>query len=311
MSRRLDGQSAASIQMVISMAILGSLGLVIKWVPYSSTAIAAIRGIVGTAALLLIARLMGHRIAPARLRASLRLLLLSGIALGINWIFSFAAYKFADMSIVTLCLYTYPVFLLLLSPILFGERLTASGLICIGTCMAGMLFSSGAMSQTLSKDTIYGILLSLIAAVFAAAVILIVKLLDGVDALDITVVQLGTATLLLVPYGLLTGSFASVRPDWRSALLLLAAGILQTGIAYYLQFSAVKRLKGQLTAILSYVDPLVAVVLSMLVLGERMDALQLFGAVLILGSTLVNQLLTHTTGKATAFPKEKADTSKK
>ena len=297
--------------MVVSMAILGSLGLVIKWVPYSSTAIAAIRGVVGTASLLLIARLMGHRIALDRLRASLRPLLLSGIALGVNWIFSFAAYKFADVSIVTLCLYTYPVFLMVFSPILFRERISASSLVCLAACMVGMLLSSGVLSQTLSQETAYGIVLSLIAAVFAAAVILSVKLLDRVDALDITIVQLGTVTVVLIPYGLLTGAFASVRSDGRSALLLLAAGVVQTGIAYYLQFSAVKRLKGQLTAILSYIDPLVAVVLSMLVLGERMDAIQLFGAVLILGSTLVNQLLTHTAGKATAFPKEKADTSKK
>ena len=294
MNRGPGSQAGASLQMVISMAILGSLGLVIKWVPYSSTAIAAIRGVVGTVSLLLIARLMGHRLALDRLRASLRPLLLSGLALGVNWIFSFAAYKFADVSIVTLCLYTYPVFLLVFSPILFRERLTLSSLICLAACLAGMVLSSGALSQTLSQETVYGIVLSLIAAVFAAAVILSVKLLDGVDALDITMVQLGTATAVLIPYGLLTGAFASVRPDGQSALLLLAAGVFQTGIAYYLQFSAVKRLKGQLTAILSYIDPLVAVVLSMLVLGERMDALQLLGAALILGSTLVNQLFTHT-----------------
>lgn len=292
MNSRFSTQTAASLQMVVSMIILGSLGLVIKWVPFSSTAIAAIRGVVGVSALAVIARLTGHRLGASRLRARLGPLLLSGAALGVNWMFSFAAYKFADMSVVTLCLYTYPVFLLLLSPVLFHERLTLSGVLCVIACMAGMVLSSGVLTQTLSRQTVTGIIFALVAAIFGAAVILSVKLLDGIDALDITIVQLGTATIMLIPYGVITGAFASVRPDMRSALLLLGAGVFQTGIAYYLQFSAVKRLKGQLTAILSYVDPLVAVALSMLVLGETMDGPQILGAALILCSTLVNQLFT-------------------
>ena len=160
--------------------------------------------------------------------------------------------------------------------------------------MVGMVLTSGALTRPITAQTGTGIVLSLIAAVFAAAVIVCVKLLDGVDPLDITIVQLAIATLLLLPCGLLTGAFDSVRPDWSSGLLLLTAGVLQTGVAYYLQFAAVKRLKSQLTVILSYVDPLVAVVLSMLVLGETMDGAQLLGAALILCSTLINQLFTPT-----------------
>ena len=228
-----------------------------------------------------------------QLRRNRRLLIFSGAALGINWICSFAAYKFADVSLVTICLYTYPVFLLLAAPFLFRERITCSALLCTAACVAGMFLTSGALTKPISAQTGMGIALSLIAAVFAAAVILCVKLLDGVDSLDITIVQLAAATTLLLPYGLLTGAFQGMRPDVKSVLLLLAAGILQTGVAYYLQFAAVKRLKNQLTAILSYVDPLVAVLLSMLVLGESMDGLQLLGAALILCSTLVNQLFAH------------------
>ncbi|MBR3998457.1 MAG: EamA family transporter, partial [Clostridia bacterium] len=79
---------------------------------------------------------------------------------------------------------------------------------------------------------------------------------------------------------------------------LLIVGLIHTGVTYCMYFSSLKELPGQKAAILSYIDPLVAVLISVTVLGETMTIWQGIGGIMILGFTLWNEIAPDSENKA-------------
>ena len=135
-----------------------------------------------------------------------------------------------------------------------------------------------------------GILFGLGAAVFYAAVMLLNKFIRGVAGIERTFWQFLAAIAVLVPYVALNGSMSLGALNAKGWVCLLVVGFVHTGVTYCLYFSALKELPGQEAAILSYIDPLVAVLMSVFLLGEGVTAVQLVGGGLILGFTLWNEL---------------------
>lgn len=282
----------AKVTIAVSMAIWGTVGIFVKWLPFPSSVIAMVRAFVGTIFLLLSAAVSRKTLSVDAIRKNIKLLLLSGSAIGINWILLFESYRYTTVPIATLCYYLSPVFVTLLSPIVLKEKLTALKLVCVAAALGGMVLISGIFQGTASMDGDFlGILLASGAAVLYASVVLMNKFLKEIPANDSTVVQLGAAAMITLPYVLLTEDVSAIRLEISAVCLLLFVGIVHTGIAYRMYFSAVPYVDGQSIALLSYADPAVTILLSAIVLGESLDIYGMLGAVLILGSTLAGELL--------------------
>jgi len=234
--------------------------------------------------------LSGQRIHLKSLGKDLPLLLFSGAAMGVNWILLFEAYRYTTISVATLSYYFAPVIVMAVCPLLFREKPSRTQLICflMSTCGLVLITVSGGALGGGSRDSL-GILFGLGAASLYATVILLNKFITRVAGLQRTVLQFVAAIIVLAPYVLLTSGFHLQQLDGLGWVCLLVLGLVHTGIAYVLYFSSIKDLSGQTVAMLSYIDPLVAVLISVTVLGESMTLMQAMGGLLILGFTFWNE----------------------
>lgn len=281
----------ATFELTLTMVIFGTIGIFRRYLPLPSSLVAMARGLIGMLFLLLVMGLKKTGLNRAAIRRKLPALCLSGAAIGVNWILLFEAYNYTSVATATLCYYLAPMFVILLSPLVLKERLTARKLLCVLAALLGMVFVSGvAESGGGGSSDWRGVLLGLGAAVLYAGVVLANKQLGDVPAGDRTIVQLGSAALVLLPYVLLTEDLAALTFAPGTVALLLVVGVVHTGMAYAMYFGALTQLKAQTAAILSYIDPVVAILLSALLLKERMSLLGGLGAALILGAAVVSEL---------------------
>lgn len=280
----------ATFKLTLSMIIFGTIGIFRRYIPLPSSLVAMTRGLTGMLFLLLVMVLRKRGMNRTAVRRKLGLLCLSGAAIGVNWILLFEAYNYTSVATATLCYYLAPMFVILASPLVVGERLTAKKLICVLTALLGMVFVSGVLESGGGSSDLRGVLLGLGAAVLYASVVLMNKQLGDVPAYDRTIVQLGSSAAVLLPYVLLTENLGALSFTPGTIALLLVVGVVHTGIAYALYFGSLMQLKAQTAAILSYIDPVVAVLLSALVLREHMSLLSGLGAILVLGAAVVSEL---------------------
>ncbi len=278
----------ARIQLITSMAIFGTLAPFVRNIAVSSGELALYRAVL--AALLIGTYLLvtKQRIPVKQLGRDLWLLLASGMAMGLNWVLLFQAYQYTTVSVATLSYYFAPVIVTLVSPVLFRERLTGKQLLCFAMSTLGLVLITGIGSLEGSTHLL-GIAFGLGAAVFYATVMLLNKFIKQVGGIHRTFLQFLAAIVILVPYVLCTDGITLGGLDSFGWVNLLIVGLVHTGITYCMYFSALKELPGQKAAILSYIDPLVAVAISVIILHEPMTALQAVGAALILGFTLWNE----------------------
>lgn len=277
-------------QYLLAMTIFGTIGLFVKFIELPSTVIALSRGALGTLFLLLVLKLLKRRINTANVKSNFKHLVIAGVALGLNWIFLFEAYRLTSVATATLAYYMAPIILILLSPILLHERIPLGKWICVICALFGMSLISGVWegSENVALD---GITMGLIAACFYASVVINNKFLKGLDPYDSSIVQLAVAAIVLLPYVFFTVDFSILKPDTTTIGLTLAVGILHTGVAYWLYFSALPKLEAARIAIFSYIDPAIAILLSVFVLMEPMTTAGVIGAVLILGAALASEFV--------------------
>lgn len=283
-------QKQGKRMLILSMVIFGTIGILRKFIPYPSSFVALIRGLVGAAFLLAV--LISRREKPdfAAIRKNALILLLSGAALGFNWIFLFESYAYTSVATATLCYYLAPILVILVSPLFLGEALTRKKLLCTVTALFGMVLVSGVLDTRFSGlSELKGIGFGLAAAVLYACVMLLNKKISRIGAYDKAIAQLSLAALVMTPYVLLTEDIRSFDFAPLPLLLLAVAGIVHTGIAYWLYFGSMESLPGQTVALYSYIDPILAIVLSMVVLREPMTLSAAIGAVLILGAAFLSE----------------------
>lgn len=279
----------ARLMLIISMTVFGTLGPFVRNIPVSSGELALYRAVL--AALLILGYLLvtGQRIPVGKIKKEIPLLLFSGAAMGFNWILLFEAYKYTTVSVATLSYYFAPVIVTVVCPFLFKEKLTGKQILCFVMSTVGIVLITGIGDVGGGKDHI-GILFGLGAAVFYATVILLNKFIKNVEGIHRTFMQFLAAIIVLIPYVAATSGVTLSGMETKGWINLLIVGLVHTGITYCLYFSSLKELPGQKAAILSYIDPLVAVVISVAILGENMGLGQLIGGILILGFTLWNEL---------------------
>lgn len=275
--------------LIASMTIFGTLGLFVRNIPVSSGELALYRAIL--AALLIAVFLIAtkQKIPFANIKKEVPLLLASGVAMGINWILLFQAYKYTTVSAATLSYYFAPVIVTIVCPIIFHEKLTRKQIICFIMSTLGLVMITGIGDIGGGSDFI-GILFGLGAAVFYATVILLNKFIKNVEGIHRTFLQFISAIIILIPYVLSTSGITLGKLNGIGWVNLLIVGLIHTGVTYCMYFSSLKELPGQKAAILSYIDPLVAVLISATILGETITLWQMIGGLLILGFTLWNEI---------------------
>lgn len=278
----------SKLLLIGAMAIFGTIGLLRRYIDLPSSFIALARAVIGTLFLLGIVVLGKKKPDWTGIRENALPLLLSGVFLGFNWVFLFESYRYTSVATATLCYYMAPILVILVSPLL-KETLSPRKLLCVGAALVGMVLVSGVADSGFDSRNLPGILFGLAAAVFYACVMLLNKKIRLSSAYDKTVVQLAVAATVLLPYVLLTEDLSAAVFTPVSTALLVTAGILHTGIAYALYFGAIGRLKAQTVALYSYIDPVLAIVISAAVLGESMTVFSAVGAVLILGAAFLSE----------------------
>jgi RarD protein len=274
---------------ILAMLIFGSIGLFAKNISLSSGQVALVRGIIGSVFLLIACPLMKQKLSWNAIRPNLLLLILSGTAIGFNWILMLEAYKYTTIANATLSYYFAPVFVMFLSPFILKERLTITKTVFILGAILGMFLIVG-IGGGEGKNHIIGISYGLSAAVLYASVVIMNKFLKGLSGIETTIIQLGSASVVLLPYVLLTEKIQLFQIDQKSLLFLITLGIVHTGLAYLLYFTAIRKLKGQTIAVFSYTDPISAIIMSGIFLQEQLTLLQVFGGVLILGATFLSEI---------------------
>ena len=280
---------SARALMAFSSFVFGTLALFTRNIAVSSSELALYRAILAAALLSAYLLLSKQTVNFASIRKALPLLLVSGAAMGFNWILLFEAYRYTTVSIATLSYYFAPVIVTVACPILFRERLTKKQVICFVMSTLGLVLITGIGDLDAGSSHTLGILFGLGAAALYATVILLNKFIRDVTGIHRSLFQFFSAILVLTPYVAATSGFHIAALDGTGWVCLLVVGLFHTGVTYCLYFSALKDLSGQEASILSYIDPLVAVLISVLVLGETMTAPQVLGGALILGFTLWNE----------------------
>lgn len=282
----------AKSMMIASMAIFGTLGVFTRNIAVTSGELALYRAILAISLIAVYLVCTKQNINLKASKKELVLLLFSGAAIGINWILLFEAYKYTTISAATLSYYFAPVIVTVICPILFHEKLTGKQIFCFIMSTLGLIMITGTSNIRDKRDFI-GILFGISAAIFYAAVIILNKFIRNIDGIHRTFLQFLSAIIILVPYVLLTSRIHLGNLDIKGWGNLFIVGLFHTGITYCMYFSSLKELAGQEASILSYIDPLVAVLISVLILGETMSIAQAIGGALILGFTLWNELTPH------------------
>ena len=201
-----------SVWMIVSsMLIFGTIGVFRRYIPLSSPFLASVRGIIGGLFILAFIKLKSKK---NREKLPLRVLLglsVTGVLIGINWILLFEAYNHTTVAVATLCYYMEPTIVMLLSPLIFRERLTGKKAVCAAVAILGMVLVSGVIGGGAQGGDARGVLLGLGAAVFYSAVVIMNKKMQGIDAYRKTMVQLLSAGIVMIPYLLMTNGLGSAE----------------------------------------------------------------------------------------------------
>ena len=281
----------AKWKLITSMVIFGTIGLFVRHIPLPSSVIALCRGVTGTLFLVALLFWRKMRLDFTAIRKNLMWLLLSGAAIGFNWILLFESYRYTSVAVSTLCYYLAPILVILVSPLLLKERLTGKKITCVVAALCGMICLSGVLQSGIpGSGELKGILFGVAAALLYASIILMNKQLSDIAALEKTIVQLGTSAVVLLPYCFMTLGGVQLSVDLKALLLLIVVGVIHTGVSYAMYFDALGAIRGQTAAILSYIDPVIAVLASVLILREPMQGVEALGAVLILGAAVVSEV---------------------
>ncbi len=283
---RTSGDMKEKISMILSMVIFGTIGIIVNYIGLPSGVIAAFRGITGAVVIIIVMLLTGRKADFKTVKKKLPVLLASGVAIGFNWILLFEAYRFTGIPVATVCYYTAPIIVVIASTFVFKEILKPKQIICVLIALIGVALVSGVFQSDRSKIT--GVLCGLGAAVLYASVMIMNKFMGEVESYERTVIQLACAGVVVLPYALFTMGDITFNP--KSAILLVIVGVVHTGFAYLLYFGAIKKLKSQTVAILSYIDPASAIILSAIVFMQLPTVYEFIGVVFIMSAAVFSEI---------------------
>ena len=280
----------ANILFISAMLIFGTIGIIVKFIPLDASEIAFYRSILALLVISLYFIIKKEKIKFNEKKSTLILLLLSGIGIGLNWIFLFESYDYTSLSISTVCNYFAPIIVMVLSPIILKEKISLKQVICLIIAVVGLILIVGAFEFKKDSNNLIGIILSLLAACLYAVVILINKKINFVDSIQRTFFQFLSLAIILLPYTLFTTGFNIFKLSVTNLLWLLLLGVVHTGIAYCMYFTSIKDMSGQKISILSFIDPVTSIMLAFFIFNDQLTGFQLVGALLILFATIFSEI---------------------
>ena len=296
MRGRMNKNTNSRLMLIASMTIFGTLGIFVRNISVSSGELALYRAVLAALLIAVFLLVTKQSIPLSKIKKEVSLLLASGVAMGINWILLFEAYKYTTVSVATLSYYFAPVIVTVVCPIFFREKLTGKQIVCFIMSTLGLVLITG-IGDLGAGNSFIGILFGLGAAFFYATVILLNKFIKNVEGIHRTFLQFLAAIVILIPYVMMTSGVTLGNLNGIGWANLLIVGLIHTGVTYCMYFSSLKELPGQKAAILSYIDPLVAVLISVTILDESITLPQVIGGILILGFTLWNEISPKATKK--------------
>ncbi|MGG4046328.1 DMT family transporter [Paenibacillus favisporus] len=277
------------IYFILSMIIFGAVGVFAKYIDMSSSEIAFFLSLIGALFLLVVFVWTKQKVSWRSVKKNATVLFMASITLSGNWIFLFQAYKETTIATAALSYYFAPVLVIILSPLILKEKLSLKKAICIGTALLGLFFILQNGRMEAAGNHLLGIGYGLVAAGFYAGLTLVNKFIRDLDGLASTLLQLGLSVVMLFPFVLFSEGLHFNAINSTAMMLMFVLGIVHGGIGFYFFFAGMKVLNGQSIAVLSYIDPLTSLLISVLVIGERMTLQQLIGAVLLLGSIWIGE----------------------
>ena len=267
---------------ILSMLLFGTNGVIISRISILSSQIVLFRTLIGGFLLTLLVFLRGS-FNRDNLKEDLPNLLGGGFALGANWVALFTAFRMLNVSLATLIYYAGPMLVLLLSPVLFHEKLSGKKIPAILIVAAGLVLISGSIAATGLNPA--GLLVAAASAVFYASLIIFNKRIKKTGGLQTAAIELDIAFVVTLIYTLLTSGLPQPQPGDIPYLVLM--GLVNTGLAYLLYFTGLQKLPAQSVALISYIDPVSTLFFSAVLLNERLSPLQVVGAVMILGGAIL------------------------
>lgn len=273
---------------ILSLLIFGTNGVVVSFISLNSVDIVLARTLLGGILLLALFLLSKRHFSFYTDRKKLILHICSGVAMGTSWLFLFKAYECIGVCMATLIYYTGPVFVMILSPLFFKEKLTPIKILSFLIVFAGFFLINGSQSGALNG---YGVFCALMSAVLYASLIILNKKTACKDGLENTTIQMAVGFIVAVIYKfIITRSFS--YPILSTDILpLLILCIINTALACYMYFSSITKLPAQKVSVFGYLDPMSAVIFAFVFLGERLTVLQWIGTVFIIGGAMLGELL--------------------
>ena len=286
----MDKRNTARLQLIFTVLLFGTIGTLARFINMPSSIICLGRAFFGVITILLLLTVRKEKPDAEAIKRNKWWLLLSSTLMCCNWICQFEAYKYTTIATSTLCYYMQPVFYILAGAVVLKEKLTAKKLLCVAVAFCGMILVSGVLQTGLHISELKGVIFGVTGGFFYAMVVLINKYMKDISPVNTTIMQLALVSVIMLPYSAATGAFGEVNITAAGMICLLILGVLHTGIGYIIYFDAVNKLPTQTVGILSYLDPVEAVLLSAFLLREPVGINTVIGAVMILGATAVSEL---------------------
>ena len=286
----MDKRNSARLQLIFTMLLFGTIGALSRYINMPSSIICLGRAFFGVVTILILLAVRKEKTDTEAIRRNLWWLVLSSVLMCCNWICQFEAYKYTTIATSTLCYYMQPVFYILAGAVVLREKLTAKKIICVAIAFCGMILVSGVLQTGFHISELKGAIFGVTGGFFYAMVVLINKYMKDISPVNTTIMQLALVSVIMLPYSAATGAFSEVSVTLTGMVCLLILGVLHTGIGYIIYFDAVNKLPAQTVGILSYIDPVEAVMLSAFLLKEPVNIYTIFGAAMILGAAAVSEL---------------------
>lgn len=276
------------LQWSAAMAMSGTIGAVVLESGASAPAVAFARCVVGGTLLVLWCLARGWLQTWRPTRRELGLAVLGGLFLVGNWVLLFASYALSSISVSTVVYHTQPLMLVGLAATFLGEKITRSQLIRAVIAFGGVvLISLSAHGEDGTPVHLAGIGLALGAALLYAGASLIAKQLHHIRPHLLAAVQTTVGAIILAPVLLVTP-----LPSTTEGLLWLTLlGTVHTALMYVLMYASITKLPTATVALLSYLYPVVAVLVDVACYGHRINWPEALGMLAILAAALAPALI--------------------
>ncbi|MEA5019659.1 MAG: DMT family transporter [Gordonibacter sp.] len=279
------------IKYFAALLLCGSNGIMASCIMLSSSEIVFLRTLIGAMLLIAVLFVTQRKLTCHKHPHDLVCLVVSGAALGASWLFLFEAYRLIGVGPASLAYYCGPIIVTVLSPWLFRERLTLAKISGLGLVLVGVLLVNSINIPSENNLSTWGLFCGVMSAVMYAIMVVFSKKTRHSKGLENTALQLvfafGAVAVFLATQGNLI--FDISGDDWLPVMIL---GLVNTGIGCYLYFSSIGILPAQTVSICGYLEPLSAVVLSAMLLGETLIPLQAIGIAFIVGGAVVSECST-------------------